>query len=138
MIIIDISHAFGFQQRKLDEEVHASILLGDKFLIPSGIENLRLERDNTNHVAVQDLHGKVLWVKDIAVIFRLSVREVVPVPCLMLIRIRVYFSEAEYSTCIRSSPVGCLGQDLKREVENSKVKQVSLNQFDDFPSLILL
>jgi hypothetical protein len=87
--------------------------LCDEFLISIGIENLRLEGNNTNHEAVQHLHGKVLCIEDIATIFTLSFLEELIVPSLMLVRILVYFSKTEHFAFVTDGPVGHLGQDLE-------------------------
>ena len=59
MVIVGISKRFSFQVCQLNEEVHASVTLANKFPVPSGIEDVILkyydEYDNTS----QHLHPEI-------------------------------------------------------------------------------
>ena len=63
MVVVGISKRFSFQVCQLNEEVHASVTLANKFPVPSGIEDVILkyydEYDNT----IQHLHPEIASIE---------------------------------------------------------------------------
>lgn len=139
LIIEAISKRLCLQVRKLHQEIHATITLGNKFFVACWFEYLGLQRYHADHDAIDALYPKVLSNECVPSVWSL-------ISCFMIDEITVcksllvfnlpYFSEANISQDFHLLDYRHLEANLKEEIKESIRHEIGLDHLENIPFTI--
>lgn len=142
LIVESIRNRFGFQRCNLHQEVHASTLLSDKFLIARRLKNLSLHGQETDHETVHTLHEEIQIIElEAQEYFDVTLLEqvfILVVADLRLIRVGPDLSEAPNFNLFIFWNDWQLSDDLQDEVKDGPEEKISLDDGLHFPFFVFV